>query len=305
MPSVLVIVRLYRYRRSFSSVLQSSSTTKSRFLRLFLLCLTWILASTPVQLYVLLRNVTVPHTPYSWRIDHDPATFKTMFMVPSDGVVVYDRYIWLGSGVMVFLFFGMGRDAVSMYRQGLLAAGLGMILPGLRVQQHGSTGRRSTSESLSSLGSKAKLYWKRKTSSSTATWTTNSFTSRGSVTDSQPSPKTLTFVETIDRRQLSPQTTSDLEKGTPSQERQLHLSKLISVFKPKRASPTDSDALPLQPIATGQADTVSSQIYATLPSPTLLMHKRGVSDEEVVVRKEVRQGSESVEGLSGKGDCAE
>ena len=63
--------------------------------------------------------------PYSWSSIHDTQKWKEIIMIPSGGMWVYDRWIWLSCGLAVFIFFGFGKDAVNMYRTCLLAIGLG------------------------------------------------------------------------------------------------------------------------------------------------------------------------------------
>ncbi|KAI7408359.1 hypothetical protein KC328_g96 [Hortaea werneckii] len=94
--ALLILYRLCRYRRTFSIILAHNDTTKSRFLRLYILCI------------ALNKSLT-----------------------SGNGKIVFDRFIWLGCGIMVFLTFGFGKEAVGMYRNGLLAVGLGRLFPGL------------------------------------------------------------------------------------------------------------------------------------------------------------------------------
>lgn len=47
--------------------------------------------------------------------------------------VLYDRWANLACGALVFLFFGLGRDAKNMYREWLVKIGLGRLFPVLAV----------------------------------------------------------------------------------------------------------------------------------------------------------------------------
>ena len=85
-------------------------------------------------------------------------------MIPSGGSIVFDRWIWLSCGFVVLVFFGLGRDAVNMYRKNLLAVGLGKLFPCLRLEYRGSiTG------AIGSYGSKARMLFSRKSTSSNST----------------------------------------------------------------------------------------------------------------------------------------
>ncbi|KAF2719583.1 fungal pheromone STE3G-protein-coupled receptor, partial [Polychaeton citri CBS 116435] len=159
--AVLILIRLHKYRVSFTSLLESRGTTRSRFLRLFCLCIFWLLVSLPVQFYVLFVNINVTHSPYSWTEIHDTERWRTIVMIPSDGRVIFDRYIWLGGGIMVFVFFGMGKDAMAMYKGGLCTIGLGRVFPSLKAGQQ-ALPPASYGSTFSSIGSKAKMLFRRK-----------------------------------------------------------------------------------------------------------------------------------------------
>ncbi|KMU84825.1 pheromone B alpha 3 receptor [Coccidioides immitis H538.4] len=67
--AVIVVYRLIRYKREFNYIISvSSSTNKSRFMRLFILSMVLLLGSYPVQIYVLFFNITGfgPLLPFSW-----------------------------------------------------------------------------------------------------------------------------------------------------------------------------------------------------------------------------------------------
>ncbi|KAF2238659.1 STE3-domain-containing protein [Viridothelium virens] len=164
--SGLVIYRIHRYRTQFSSLLTASNTNRSRFLRLFLMALSLGLAFLILTIYLFYKNIIVTHIPYSWKLVHDPEAWNEILMVPSYGVVLIDHWIRIATGISVFAFFGVGKEATSMYRTALVAIGLGKVFPRLKE------GRSSTSQgSSSSFGSRAKAYVKEKWSGSRATAT--------------------------------------------------------------------------------------------------------------------------------------
>ena len=148
-----------RYKKSFSVVLASadSSMTKRRFLRLFLMALTLIIVLSTSQAYVLYKNSSMPFIPYKWSVVHDKEAWRTITFIPTNGVVIYDRWAQIATGFVVFLFSGLGTDAVKFYRRFLLKLGLGKIFPRLAADH--STRRRShaTDSQASSVGSRARL----------------------------------------------------------------------------------------------------------------------------------------------------
>lgn len=117
--TVVVLVRLHRYRSEFSRLVQIHSTTRSRFLRLFLLSAIFLLGNIPSQVTVLYFNLPRRLKPYSWSRSHDPRLRQTIVIVPAYGLLIPDRWICLICGFLIFLFFGLGTDASAMYRSWL------------------------------------------------------------------------------------------------------------------------------------------------------------------------------------------
>ena len=154
---------MHRYRKNFSEILASSNSnlTKNRFLRLFLLSTVLMLTFIPLQLYVLFANfLGPPLLPYSWDLVHGP-DWQDIVLIPTGGEVYYDRWIQIALGFGVFIFFGLGQDAQTMYRKWLLKIGFGRIFPGLHRQPN----RRAilpTSSQPDSFGSRTRSYFKRR-----------------------------------------------------------------------------------------------------------------------------------------------
>ncbi|GKZ95246.1 a-factor receptor [Aspergillus niger] len=170
---VIVLHRLTKYRSQFGSILQSanSNLTKSRFMRLFLIAFIMLWAIIPVQTYVVASNiiVTQPWHSYSWSVAHPP-NWNEVIKVPVEGRVFYDRWIPVASGYMFFIFFGSGRDALVMYRAISIFLGFGNCFTSLK-----SSSANSSSAS-GSLGSRAKLLFNRR-------WTTTARTSSKNSAD--------------------------------------------------------------------------------------------------------------------------
>jgi len=133
---VLVIYRLYTYRRDFSRLLEANSTTRSRFLRLLTLSLSVILFVLPINIYGSVLNLLINVHPYSWTRTH--TDFNQIVMVPSLGVVRWDKWMQIAGGFVVFLLFGLGTDAVKMYKGWLASLGFNKLVPGLH-QASGAT----------------------------------------------------------------------------------------------------------------------------------------------------------------------
>ncbi|KAF2841408.1 STE3-domain-containing protein [Patellaria atrata CBS 101060] len=158
--SFLTIWRIHRYRRDLGTILAASNTNQSHFFRLFIMALILILGITPVQIYFLIENIKAQYVPYSWSEIHNPQTWNQHLAAPSGGEVLPDRWVWIGSGYLVFFFFGMGAETSRMYRKWLVKLGL------LRESRDGGTRSCSSRPGiLSSLGSAAKLLLHKTTSS--------------------------------------------------------------------------------------------------------------------------------------------
>ena len=142
---------MHKYRRDFSSILNSSSSnlTQSQFKRLFFMSIMLIAIILPVQLYVMKQNVSYPLLPYDWNAIHGPAWWDVI-MVPTYGAIYYDRWIHIGVGFAIFFFFGLGKEAITMYRGWLLKAGFGRIFPNLYTPSRKLSNISTTRASFSS-----------------------------------------------------------------------------------------------------------------------------------------------------------
>lgn len=161
-----------KYRRDFLGILNSSNSnlTKSRFKRLFFLSTTLITVVLPVQSYVLYQNASYPQVPYDWNAIHGP-DWSDIIMVPTGGDVYYDHWIHIGVGFAPFIFFGLGKDAIIMYRGWLLKVGLGGILPGLQTaSRKPSVFSTSTAPgTAASFSSRARVYFSKRLSAESFT----------------------------------------------------------------------------------------------------------------------------------------
>lgn len=61
-------------------------------------------------------NVSGPLLPYSWDLVHG-SSWMDIVMVPQHGAVPLDRWITIVLGILLFIFFGLGSDAMKMYRK--------------------------------------------------------------------------------------------------------------------------------------------------------------------------------------------
>lgn len=238
-------------------------------MRLYVLCLVFVLAFLPLQVYVLYLNLSEPQGAFSWSDTHSAHDWNKIIMVPSDGAVRFDRWIWLTVGIVVFIFFGLGKEAVSMYRSGMLAMGLGRIFPSLRPDHDNSN---STAGTISSYGSKAKLFFKRK--GSISSWRSSSITSRTASVTAPISPKNTRHLETINEDQKLSEKLSEGQQSanlhkTPLLSSQPSIAgRIMSMFRSSEARvQPSSEGLAMTDIA-GQPLTVWSAVSVDQASPT-------------------------------------
>ena len=274
---------MHRYRQNFTALLANSNTNKSRFARLFAICLSWLLISISLQIYFIKQSANVAHMPFDWALVHNPELWDDILKLPSGGSVFYTRYVWLVSAFLVFIFFGFGRDASRMYAKGLRAVGLGRCLPFLKADQ---TSARNPSQSgtINSVTSKARLLLERK-SSSVKSWATDSSFSKATASSiSEPlSPKTAKHLETVQESFRAPTTpapvagvftsrlpawfgghrnaaSDDLEKNLSATPKHAGFHRLTSPFRPVVAR--RELAVPMNNIMKTQDVTVHSVAVA-------------------------------------------
>ncbi|QVM11928.1 a-factor receptor [Coccidioides posadasii str. Silveira] len=167
--AVIVVYRLIKYKREFNYIISvSSSTNKSRFMRLFILSMVLLLGSYPVQIYVLFFNITGfgPLLPFSWAEVHGPE-WQVIEKYPMGGKVFFDRWIHVTAGFLLFAFFGFGKDATLMYRSFLLKLGLGRLFPGLQHPHIMGSGHGSSRSKGGSLGSRTRIIFRGKSEDTT------------------------------------------------------------------------------------------------------------------------------------------
>jgi pheromone a factor receptor len=131
----LLSYRLYRYRREFSRLMAARNTTKSRFVRLFVICLIVIAVCLPYTAWLVADVLKVINGPYSWSRVHNPEIFHRIIKVPMFGHVAPDKWGQVATGYVVIFVFGTGSDAHNTYKKMLLALGLGRFFPSLYIMR--------------------------------------------------------------------------------------------------------------------------------------------------------------------------
>lgn len=160
----LLTYRLYRYRREFVRLVTARNTTKSRFVRLFIICMVIIMIYVPYTIYLLAALCKQVVDPYDWNRVHDPVLFNSILKMPSHGKVPLDKWVQAATGYVIFFIFGTGSDAHKLYKDALLAVGLGKLFPALYTWNTSGPSTPSTFRHArswtSNLSNKAKsMFW--------------------------------------------------------------------------------------------------------------------------------------------------
>jgi pheromone a factor receptor len=156
------------------------NTTKSRFIRLFLICLVLILIIVPYSVYpfyYFCSQMASLEWDYEWEKLYGQRK-NIILKFPSNGQVHINKWGQVILGYVVFFVFGTGTDAYNTYRKMLLVLGLGKIFPALYVMRETGTSTPSSFISArtwtSTYVSKAKGYFS-KSGSGTSTFGGSTF----------------------------------------------------------------------------------------------------------------------------------
>ncbi|UNI14183.1 hypothetical protein JDV02_000840 [Purpureocillium takamizusanense] len=141
--SVLIFFRFRQLSRTNEPALSTNSTIHRRSVRtrrrLYLMVVSIIVPFFPIVIALTVLNIIDMGAlePFNYDLIHNPPglfPWNTIGMLPSDQVSWGYRntqYIAILTAIPIFGFFGTTRDAVNIYRKGLLMLRLGRIFPGL------------------------------------------------------------------------------------------------------------------------------------------------------------------------------
>ena len=133
-----------------------------------------IILGLPAQFYVLYKNTTYTMVPYSWSRVHG-SSWWDIVLIPSHGTVLFDHWIQLAVCTTIFAFFGLGQDAMKMYRRWFLTIGFDKLFPSLNPTT-------PTASASSSYSSRAQMFLKEKFSRG-SNYTTSRFVSALNTTN--------------------------------------------------------------------------------------------------------------------------
>ncbi|KAF2868527.1 pheromone A receptor-domain-containing protein [Massariosphaeria phaeospora] len=283
----LLIYRLHRYRREFHRLVAAQNTTKSRFLRLFIMAIIVILVYLPFNFYILYRNASEIVDTFDWSVVHGP-NWNTIIKVPSQGYPQFEKYGQIATGYVVFFIFGTGADAKNSYKRLLCIMGLGKVFPSLyRISESGTSSSGALSGKwgwYSSLSSKAKSL----------------FSKSGSVTDDSTRQVSMAFTldtpTTAQSMALHPMSTTEHmlpERPTSAPKsvfariftRRNHQAPVLPIF----AARSSNDTAHTHGSEKSPADTVTPGIHSRAWASQGADMARLSEDHGVRVQRDVRQ----------------
>lgn len=129
---VLSIMTLYKYferKRDVTDILRCTNSGLSfkKFARLLIFNILIAVVMIPVTVYYFSRNVSGVHGKFEWSNAHE--LWNVILFFDYGYQIVYDRWVEVALAIVTFLLFGLGSDAIQMYKTGFLKVGLGKLLP--------------------------------------------------------------------------------------------------------------------------------------------------------------------------------
>ncbi|KAK6198754.1 pheromone A receptor-domain-containing protein [Scheffersomyces amazonensis] len=113
----LTIYKYFAIRKDVADILRctNSGLNLRRFARLLIFSLIVILGVAPVAIYYFVLDAQVYRGPFNWSAIHNELWGNIEYF-DFGFVLLYDNFINMGLSVIAFLIFGLGSDAVQMYK---------------------------------------------------------------------------------------------------------------------------------------------------------------------------------------------
>ncbi len=127
--AILIIVKFFQKRKDVRDILKctNSGLNLARFAKLLIFCIIVILVMFPFSLYVFtddLGNVS-PH--FNFSEYHSSVFWDAVIYLPFKAPY-YVTWVYLSVSYAVFIFFGLGSDAIEMYLEILSKIGFGPLI---------------------------------------------------------------------------------------------------------------------------------------------------------------------------------
>lgn len=127
--ALLTIITYIRKRRDIKDLLKCSNSGLNirRFARLLIFNLLLITVLLPLTVFYFVQDSMKFQGPFIWDIIHAPQWGETFYMLV-DPKNLYDKYINFGLSIIAFLIFGVGSEALDMYRLALIHMKINRII---------------------------------------------------------------------------------------------------------------------------------------------------------------------------------
>ena len=131
--AVLIIFVFFKKRKDIKDILQctNSGLNLVRFSRLLIFCCIIAVVMLPLSLFIFVDGLSNVENTYDFDIIHSQAIWGVITFVPLSEPY-YITWIYLALSYVVFIFFGLGSDAIDMYLKALCRIGLGGAIEYLR-----------------------------------------------------------------------------------------------------------------------------------------------------------------------------
>ncbi|CCH63105.1 hypothetical protein TBLA_0J01070 [Henningerozyma blattae CBS 6284] len=126
----LVLWNFYQKRKDVGDILHctNSGLNITRFARLLIFCLLILLVMFPFSIYTFVVELHQLHGSYSFEETHTKNIMWDVIYKFDISHPIYNIWLYILMSYLVFLIFGLGKDALRMYTKILRRVGLGCIL---------------------------------------------------------------------------------------------------------------------------------------------------------------------------------
>lgn len=125
---LLCIIRLVKQRTQTLAMFPDvPAAVRMRYFRLFGLACSSLVFYFPLSMYTFCRNVLLVQHPFAWNKIHPPEwADRVVWARESPNVIEFDRWVQIALSFVGFGFFGLGQDAITMYKTWLLRIRIAM-----------------------------------------------------------------------------------------------------------------------------------------------------------------------------------
>lgn len=127
--AVLIIVKFFKKRKDVKDILKctNSGLNLARFAKLLIFCIIVILVMFPFSLYIFTDDIGNVSPHFNFDEYHSKVFWDSVIYLPFKAPY-FVTWVYLSLSYSVFIFFGLGSDAIEMYLEILSKIGFGPII---------------------------------------------------------------------------------------------------------------------------------------------------------------------------------